>query len=161
MALAKAITLVESTVPSHKKEADLLLTHLLQKQNDCFRLGITGPPGAGKSSFIEALGKYILNDLPSKKDNTNSVFLPSSLAVLCIITHHCLLQAVLFWEIRHGRLNCLGTRKSLSDRLLMAEPLEAYLLSHTVLFLFAPLVGLSGKLMSQVMDWVFTISELQ
>jgi len=84
MALARAITLIESTSPTHKKQADLLLTHLLQKNHrkECFRIGIAGPPGAGKSTFIEAMGIYVLNDLP--KDDANMLFSPSKLAVLCI-----------------------------------------------------------------------------
>lgn len=88
MALARAITLVESTVPDHKTQASLLLTFILQQQqqqqhrNDCFRLGIAGPPGAGKSTFIEALGKYVLHELPN--NHAQKLFAPSKLAVLCI-----------------------------------------------------------------------------
>jgi LAO/AO transport system kinase len=88
MALAKAITLAEGSNPSQMHQADLLLQYLgfhLHSQHDyfldndnkrderlSFRIGITGSPGVGKSTFIDALGKFIL-------DSTNL-----SLAVLCI-----------------------------------------------------------------------------
>ena len=61
-ALSRAVTLVESTHPEDRKAAEALLRQLTFKNNDksalrpALRLGITGPPGAGKSTFIEALG---------------------------------------------------------------------------------------------------------
>ena len=55
-ALAKAITLVESVKPDHQTRADALLHHLLPYSGNAFRVGITGVPGVGKSTFIEALG---------------------------------------------------------------------------------------------------------
>jgi LAO/AO transport system kinase len=55
-ALAKAITLVESVKPEHQARAAALLDHLLQHTGKAIRLGITGVPGVGKSTFIEALG---------------------------------------------------------------------------------------------------------
>src|SRR5574337_1854952 len=55
-ALAKAITLLESTRPDHRERADALLTALLPASGGSFRLGISGVPGVGKSTFIEALG---------------------------------------------------------------------------------------------------------
>jgi LAO/AO transport system kinase len=58
-ALARAITLVESTRPDHRRAARDLLRTLLPDTGGAFRLGITGPPGAGKSTFIEALGVLI------------------------------------------------------------------------------------------------------
>jgi len=75
LALSKAITLVESRCPEQMHQADLLLKYVLQCQaNDSktqqnpssFRIGFTGPPGAGKSTFIEAFGKYLLDQLPSR-----------------------------------------------------------------------------------------------
>ena len=54
--LARAITLVESTRPDHQKAAQELLLELTPKAGDAVRVGISGVPGVGKSSFIEAMG---------------------------------------------------------------------------------------------------------
>ena len=59
-ALAKAITLVESTRADHREQADALLTALMPATGQSLRLGISGVPGVGKSTFIEALGLYLL-----------------------------------------------------------------------------------------------------
>ena len=59
-ALAKAITLIESKLESHRKESQLLLEQLLPKTGTSIRIGITGVPGGGKSPFIEALGLYLV-----------------------------------------------------------------------------------------------------
>jgi LAO/AO transport system kinase len=59
-ALAKAITLIESKLESHRKESQLLLEQLLPKTGTSIRIGITGVPGVGKSTFIEALGLYLV-----------------------------------------------------------------------------------------------------
>lgn len=59
-AIAKAITLLESTRADHRAQADALLTALLPRTGDSFRLGISGVPGVGKSTFIEALGLYLI-----------------------------------------------------------------------------------------------------
>ncbi|MBL0147298.1 MAG: methylmalonyl Co-A mutase-associated GTPase MeaB [Ideonella sp.] len=59
-AVAKAITLVESTLPAHRARADALLNALLPHSGRSFRLGISGVPGVGKSTFIEALGLYLI-----------------------------------------------------------------------------------------------------
>jgi LAO/AO transport system kinase len=58
--LAKAITLLESTRADHRVQADALLTELLPHTGNSFRLGISGVPGVGKSTFIEALGLYLI-----------------------------------------------------------------------------------------------------
>ena len=58
--MAKAITLLESTRPDHRAQADELLTALLPHTGKSFRLGISGVPGVGKSTFIEALGLYLI-----------------------------------------------------------------------------------------------------
>ena len=55
-AIAKAITLLESTRADHRAQADDLLTALLPHTGNAFRLGISGVPGVGKSTFIEVLG---------------------------------------------------------------------------------------------------------
>mmetsp|Transcript_19608 Transcript_19608/g.29699 ORF Transcript_19608/g.29699 Transcript_19608/m.29699 type:complete len:420 (-) Transcript_19608:99-1358(-) len=113
-ALSKAITLIESKSPLHREKADLLLSDIFtarQQQQDrdrdrdssstttkastCnyFRVGITGPPGAGKSSFIEAFGQYLLDELPKisasgGKDeeaaDADADERPDKLAVICI-----------------------------------------------------------------------------
>ncbi len=54
--LAKAITLLESTQPTHFEKANALIEKCLAQPNNSIRLGITGVPGVGKSSFIETLG---------------------------------------------------------------------------------------------------------
>ncbi|MBB1074374.1 methylmalonyl Co-A mutase-associated GTPase MeaB [Rhodoferax sp. 4810] len=59
-AMAKAITLLESTRADHRLQADELLTALLPHTGNSFRLGISGVPGVGKSTFIEALGLYLI-----------------------------------------------------------------------------------------------------
>jgi LAO/AO transport system kinase len=59
-AIAKAITLLESTRADHRLQADELLTALLPHTGKSFRLGISGVPGVGKSTFIEALGLYLI-----------------------------------------------------------------------------------------------------
>ena len=59
LALAKSITLIESSNPAHRKEALNLLQNLNAKHNT-LRLGICGSPGAGKSTLIEALGLHII-----------------------------------------------------------------------------------------------------
>ncbi|GAA4421426.1 methylmalonyl Co-A mutase-associated GTPase MeaB [Acidovorax lacteus] len=59
-AMAKAITLLESTRADHRAQADGLLTALLPHTGQAFRLGISGVPGVGKSTFIEALGLYLI-----------------------------------------------------------------------------------------------------
>ena len=59
-AIAKAITLLESTRADHRMQADELLTALLPHTGTSFRLGISGVPGVGKSTFIEALGLYLI-----------------------------------------------------------------------------------------------------
>ncbi|HLY46529.1 MAG TPA: methylmalonyl Co-A mutase-associated GTPase MeaB [Stellaceae bacterium] len=55
-ALARAVTLVESTRPEHRREADALLDRLRPATGGATRIGISGPPGAGKSTFIERFG---------------------------------------------------------------------------------------------------------
>lgn len=59
-ALAKAITLVESQRDADRKQAQTLLTELLPHTGKSVRLGITGVPGVGKSTFIEALGLHLI-----------------------------------------------------------------------------------------------------
>jgi LAO/AO transport system kinase len=59
-AIAKAITLLESTRADHRARADELLTQLLPHTGKSFRLGISGVPGVGKSTFIEALGLALI-----------------------------------------------------------------------------------------------------
>ncbi|MFY7856071.1 MAG: methylmalonyl Co-A mutase-associated GTPase MeaB [Rubrivivax sp.] len=59
-ALAKAITLLESTRADHRLQADALLDRLLPHTGRALRLGLSGVPGVGKSTFIEALGLYLV-----------------------------------------------------------------------------------------------------
>ncbi len=57
--LGRAITLIESHAPAHVSLARQVLTQLLPSTGRSLRVGITGVPGAGKSTFIEALGCYL------------------------------------------------------------------------------------------------------
>jgi len=59
-ALAKAITLLESTRTDHRVRGDALLNALLPHTGKALRLGISGVPGVGKSTFIEALGLHLI-----------------------------------------------------------------------------------------------------
>ncbi|MBU6444801.1 MAG: methylmalonyl Co-A mutase-associated GTPase MeaB [Alphaproteobacteria bacterium] len=58
-ALARAITLVESTKAADRVRAEAVLTALLPHAGKARRIGISGAPGAGKSTFIEAFGKHL------------------------------------------------------------------------------------------------------
>jgi LAO/AO transport system kinase len=60
-ALAKTITLIESTRIDHQQRAQKVLASLLPHTGQAIRLGISGVPGAGKSTFIEALGIWLID----------------------------------------------------------------------------------------------------
>lgn len=90
LALAKAITLVESQASDKEEQASALLTYMLRHSSplESFRIGFAGSPGAGKSTFIEALGKYVL-DLSTTEQGTSSdgnktVWAPKTLSIVCI-----------------------------------------------------------------------------
>ncbi len=58
--LSRAITLVESTNTAHQKLAQQIIEGVISKSGNSFRLGITGVPGVGKSTFIESFGKELI-----------------------------------------------------------------------------------------------------
>ncbi len=59
--LSKAITYIESELPEHQKIASDLIENCLPYANNSLRIGITGSPGVGKSTFIESLGNHLLS----------------------------------------------------------------------------------------------------
>lgn len=59
-ALARAITLVESAREDHRRAAEAMINSLLPAREDTVRIGISGVPGAGKSTFIEAFGLHLI-----------------------------------------------------------------------------------------------------
>jgi len=60
--LSRAITLIESQLPDDRQAAEQLLTQLLPHTGNSFRIGITGVPGVGKSTFIDQLGKRYIEE---------------------------------------------------------------------------------------------------
>jgi LAO/AO transport system kinase len=58
--LSRAVTLIESQSPLHEKKAQKVLQELLPHTGKAKRIGITGAPGVGKSTFIEAFGCYLI-----------------------------------------------------------------------------------------------------
>lgn len=61
-ALARAITLIESTRADHRAVACDLLEQLIPHSGNSIRLGISGVPGVGKSTFVEALGNHVIDE---------------------------------------------------------------------------------------------------
>ena len=59
--LARTITLIESNSSAHMKQAQEVLRELIPKAGESIRIGITGVPGAGKSTFIEEFGQYLIS----------------------------------------------------------------------------------------------------
>ncbi|MFT5222355.1 MAG: LAO/AO transport system kinase [Glaciecola sp.] len=60
--LGRAVTLVESRAARHRPAADALLARLSEHAGGAIRIGITGVPGVGKSTFIDALGTWLVNE---------------------------------------------------------------------------------------------------
>jgi len=60
-ALSQALTLVESKLSAHRQEAEKLIHLAMPHTGKALRIGITGVPGVGKSTFIEAFGEYLTN----------------------------------------------------------------------------------------------------
>jgi LAO/AO transport system kinase len=60
--LARAITLIESNAPAHQELAQQLLARVLPLTGRSLRVGLTGIPGAGKSTFVEALGSRLCSE---------------------------------------------------------------------------------------------------
>ncbi|MFN3916227.1 MAG: methylmalonyl Co-A mutase-associated GTPase MeaB [Flavobacteriales bacterium] len=59
--LGRAITLIESSRPDHREKAHKLIKDILPYTKKSIRIGITGVPGAGKSTFIESFGKWLVD----------------------------------------------------------------------------------------------------
>ena len=59
--VSKAITLVESTKHEHQEQAQQIINAIIKHSGNSFRLGITGVPGVGKSTFIESFGLEVIN----------------------------------------------------------------------------------------------------
>lgn len=59
--LGRAITLIESNAPEHQQQAQEVLTTIMPLTGNAIRVGITGVPGAGKSTLIETLGLYLMD----------------------------------------------------------------------------------------------------
>ena len=59
--IAKAITLVESSKPKDKEESKKLIASLINRPGHSVRIGFSGPPGVGKSTFIESFGTFLVN----------------------------------------------------------------------------------------------------
>eukprot|EP00523_Entomoneis_sp_CCMP467_P001510 CAMPEP_0168746638 /NCGR_PEP_ID=MMETSP0724-20121128/15253_1 /TAXON_ID=265536 /ORGANISM="Amphiprora sp., Strain CCMP467" /LENGTH=509 /DNA_ID=CAMNT_0008794421 /DNA_START=158 /DNA_END=1688 /DNA_ORIENTATION=+ len=100
---SKAITLLESQAPTQQEQANALLLYLQREQQqqqqqqsnglpESFCIGIAGAPGAGKSTLIEAFGKYLLgleDEETSDNDNDTTttetpMMIPHQLAVVCV-----------------------------------------------------------------------------
>ena len=94
-ALSQAITLVESTKTQDQQQALQLLQWVQmqplaqQRLNSSLRIGLAGPPGAGKSTLVEALGMYVLQQQPEQPapDSSSTIstsWTPDRVAVVCI-----------------------------------------------------------------------------
>ena len=64
--MSRAITLAESTLPVDQALAQEVLQAVLPRTGRSLRVGITGVPGVGKSTFIEALGRHVVETLGKK-----------------------------------------------------------------------------------------------
>jgi len=64
--LSQAITIIESALHEHLELSNYIIDNCLEKSGNSVRVGITGVPGVGKSSFIEMLGLHLVNDLGRK-----------------------------------------------------------------------------------------------
>lgn len=64
--LARAITLIESSIPADRRTAEQILEACLPFSGNSIRVGVTGVPGAGKSSLIEALGRHLITQRGEK-----------------------------------------------------------------------------------------------
>jgi Putative periplasmic protein kinase ArgK and related GTPases of G3E family len=105
--LSQAITLVESSLPQHREIAQQIIAqcqeYITKTGIETMRIGITGVPGAGKSTFIEAFGSYITDKnnklavlaIDPSSEKSKGVFLEIKLVwKLYVIIQKCLLGQV-------------------------------------------------------------------
>ena len=84
-ALAKAITLAESTRDDHRQQTAELLETLIPDSGNSIRIGISGAPGVGKSTFIEVLGSHLKlqRARPAKFGMACAIIRPETLCAKC------------------------------------------------------------------------------
>jgi len=105
MILSQAITVIESNLAADQKLSTDLLEKIIHATGNSIRIGITGVPGVGKSSFIEAFGKHIIS-------------LGKKVAVLAVDPSSQLKEAS--WVIRQGWKNFQKIRRHMCDLVLQA-----------------------------------------
>lgn len=89
VALSKAITLIESNAPKDFDKAQRVLQGLLPRTGKALRIGITGVPGAGKSTFIESFGQMLCHQATKSPSLPSTRPHPLPAALSSVIRHVC------------------------------------------------------------------------
>ena len=111
-ALGQGITLIESTLPEDEKKAKNLLEECLPKSGNSIRIGITGVPGVGKSTLIEALGSYLIEE-KKKGDSPWSTHKPPMIQArsVCLVSiQRHIAVTLMMWKLTSKTPMNLSTR---------------------------------------------------
>ena len=113
LALSKAITLIESTKVKDKNKSSKLIKKLYKKSGKSLRIGVSGPPGVGKSTFIESLGIFLTNKKnkvavlavdPSSKKSGGSILGDKTRMQELSVKKKCFYSPIpKWWRIRRSR----------------------------------------------------------
>ena len=100
--LGRAISLVESKRPADRVLAESLLTECMPRTGSAVRIGITGVPGVGKSTFIEALGLLLIeNGLKIAVLAIDVQCCQRIFYAMCNCCSTCIFSIVLFYELQY------------------------------------------------------------